>query len=214
MKHPYVQMIGVPGSGKSTIESKLTTTSLGNLKALPSAKQPMYIYIARLAMSILFLIICFLVIDWRLNNPISTIRKFIDTGKKYLYLQAQHIGSVVGEGSMTLMLRVASLCLFSRVLVRFFGPMFVALCSDCLYVVLEVEEHVALDRVKKKDRKGKINNLTLESKPFRIRYLRLVDEFRLVLGRSGKANYLVVDTNYADPDVITHDIVERIRNAY
>jgi len=208
LKKPYITLIGVPGSGKSTLESALYDRKKLIELHMNGANPGWVSCILGFIVCIVFLVACFLFLDRKKFGH----KKFLSTGRKLLQSQSPRFDDLAGEGVVTLMVRTLSIMRCTNMLAKIFIPQMLFLYRKSVFVVIDVDQSVAIERVESKKTKALINKQFLVSRQFRERYICLVD---LVIHMLRNKKHIVLNANTKEtPDDMANDIVDKICESY
>lgn len=206
LQRPYIQLIGVPGSGKTTIENIIDKVL--TVRVPPPAEGRLFRF-TKILVVILTILVCLPFVDWRMVTP----KKVQNTVQKLYRVYASHkFHNLSGEGGVTLLMRFLSVCFCSDFLFRIIGPLFIRLDGAPIYIINKVSVDEAYRRVLLKSDGGAMNRLFREKEKFRKRYTRLVDlaEF-LLAAHATNAKIISIRTDSVSlgqiPGVI-EDVVE------
>lgn len=165
---PYVQMLGIPGSGKSTIESILNAkfTLPDDISVNRSSWVLVYSFVYIVS------IVCTICFDWRTTHPL----KFISLSRKLRNsLLSPSFTCWGAEGSLSYFIRMLSVVHFATHLFRFFGPTLFKLDKSPAFFIVSVDMLDAVQRVGGKPKIRTFNRLFLEKEFYRKRFKSLVD---------------------------------------
>ena len=183
---PYIQMLGVPGSGKSTLANVINRH---DSLVLPDAARCVHRAVARPALVALTVAICAPFTDWRTTTP----RKLLSTVRKlYRSYQPQQFHVTAGEGSLSFLIRLFSMCFIGPALLHLLGPSFIRLDAGPVYVVTKVSLEEACGRVRLKAQPGALNRLFLREEFYRRRFCQLVETAEALLWSNAPRSKIVL----------------------